>query len=227
MIYTDIRELKSLMEIPTNDLSQDKNILWYAQWASNLIDTFMGRDLTYKSRTQYYNGTGTQRLLLKNRPVVPSPGSGYSTLTVYTDGSGYYGTGSDAFSDNALTYGSDYTLEIDQDDGSSRCGILVRINKFWERPFYRTGGLLSPFQWTAIGNIKVVYTAGWTVDTLPPQFRMAADLLVTRIAYIFPLGMELSSESYEERNISMNTERKDYLLALIKPLLTPFRNWKW
>jgi hypothetical protein len=88
-------------------------------------------------------------------------------------------------------------------------------------------GLLTPVVQRGVGNIKVVYGGGYTADDLPAAFRFACTLLVTRLRYLMPLGMELTSENYEDRSISLSAERKDWLLAGVKPLLFAYRNWRW
>lgn len=179
--------------------------------------------LSLAERTEYYDGTGTQKLLLRNRPI-PTP----TAVQVWTTQSGYWGSVTDSFSSaDALTYGVDFAVRIDQPDGSSRSGILLRIGNYWERPTIRSRGLLSPYLGEGNGNIKVTYTGGYTVDTLPSPFRLACVLLVSRLRYIFPLGVELGSEGYEERSISVITSEKTKLLALVMPLLRNYRNWKW
>lgn len=186
--------------------------------------------MTFKTRTIVYEGTGTQKLLLRHRPVYPNAVAPYSPIQVIYDSQGFFGQAAGAFADStttALTYGIDYTTRIDQDDGGSRSGILIRINDYWTKPIVRQAGWLSPFVGPDTGSYQIVYTAGYTVDTLPAAFRAAANLLVTRIRYLMPLGMEIGSESYEERSISLVTERKDYLLSLVKPMLHWFRNNKW
>jgi len=222
MIYSDIGEVKSLLNIDPSDTIEDKNILFYIEWASRIIEEYLNRPgLTYASRTEYYGGSGTQKLLLKSRPVFVNP-----TIQVFLDEGGFYGSVSGAFtqSDSQLTYGVDFCLDT-LDGISSRSGILIRTHDFWPKPAIRQQGYLSPFIGQGFGAIKVIYTAGYTVDTLPPQFRAAADLLVSKLRYVFPLGVELGGESYEDRSISVVANQKGYLMSLVKPLLFTFRNW--
>ena len=216
--------MKSLLDIDPRDNTEDKKLGFYNEMAGNLIEELLNRDFTYKLRTEYYNGTNTQKLLLKARPVYTTP-----TMQVWQDGQGAWGQSSDSFPDNSmLTYGTDYALQIDQDNGSSRCGILQRLRGWvWNQPFYRSAGLLTPYLGSSQGSIKIIYQAGYSVDTLPAAFRLAADILVDKIRYLFPLGQPLSSESYEERSISLIAERKDWMLADIKPLIMSYRNYKF
>lgn len=227
MLWSDIRELKIVLDIDPADTTQDAKLNFYNTWASNLIEIALNRGqngIFKKSRTVYLNGTGTQKLLLPNRPVYVSP-----EPQVWVDSQGYWGQGSDAFSSDALTYGTSYVVEIDDpENGVGQSGILFKIDGYWQKPFLRQAGYLSSFLGEGNGNIKITYTGGWTYDNAPPILRMAADLLIAKLSYIFPLGIQLSSESYEERSISQGGQHHNYLMSLIKPILWQFgRNWKW
>lgn len=159
-------------------------------------------------------------------------------IQVFVEQGGHFGATSGAFqSGTQLTYGSDFCLMIDEYgetlsggielDARSRSGILLRINSNWPKPMSRQWGYLSPFLSSDTGSIKVTYTAGYTVDTLPPVFRLAMNLLIQRLKYIMPLGLELSSEHYEERSIANMNNQRRYLTSLIAPMILPYRNWKW
>lgn len=223
----DLREIKAKMELDPGDSSDDKILNFIIPQAIEWIEEVLGRKLQYKTRTEYYNGTNNPKLCLRARPVFATVPDPYTDLTVWHDPDGYWGSGDDAFSEDPLTYGTDYALKIDSDDGSSRCGVLVRINGVWEKPAYRQAGYLSAFVGEDKGSIKVTYTAGYTADTVPGALRMAASFLVIRIRRLFPLGYELSSESYEERSISIMADNKHYLLGLIMPMLVQFQNRSW
>ena len=224
MILTSLMEVKKILEIPAAHTTEDAKLLFFMEWASQLILEYLNRpDLELKARTEYYAGTNTQKLPLRHRPVFTTP-----TIAVRVDEQGFFGTAPDSFgTDTALVYGEDFSLLIDQPDGSSRSGILVRINDVWPQPNARTTGLLSPFVNDSYGPIRVIYTAGYTVDNLPAQIRMACNFLVARMRYIMPVGMETGSESYEDRSLSVLGERRDYLMAIAKPMLVSFRNWSF
>jgi hypothetical protein len=234
---TDIREMKKVLEIDPNNPNEDVNLSFWIGYATDIIEEFLGRKLFYKQRTEFYNGSGTQKLTLRSRPVyVGQPNSLFQLVpapavpVVFEDETAFYGSAPGAFTGSGaqLTYGTDFCLKLDDGDGiSSRSGILVKINDFWQRPQARVDGLLSPFLAESFGNIKVTYFGGYTVDTLPGRFRLAADFLIAKIRYMFPLGIELVSESYEERSIaSMAPDpRRNYLLSLVKPLIFGDRNF--
>ena len=223
-------ELKTVLEIPLAYTGEDAKLNFLIEQASSWIEELLNRPgFTYKQRTEYYAGPGTQKLLLRSRPVYPWTTDSTKKITVNVDDSGYYGAPSGSFNatDTLLTYGDDYVCQIDSDDGLSKSGILVRIGDFWPRPIVRQRGYLSPYAAQSFGNVKIVYYGGHTVETLPAAFRMAANLLVARLRAVFPLGAETSSESYEERSISIVTGEKNKLLDLIKPIIWPYRNWRW
>lgn len=225
MIMTDLRELKLVLEIDPNNTVEDAKLSLFIMWATDIIEGFLNRPgLTYRTRTEYYGGTGTQKILLRNRPVYLDP-----VPQVWIDENGFFGSASGAFSSDQSeqTFGTDFCLDAPNANEPSLSGILIRINNLWPKPSARQQGLLSPFLTQSFGNVKVTYTGGYTVDTLPGDFRMAAVALVTKMRGFFPVGFELSSDSEPDKNISILAERKDYLTALTKSMLWRYRNWRW
>lgn len=225
MLFTDLGELKAALEIPAGNKREDKKLLLFAGWASEWLAEALGRADTFglKERTEFYSGTGTMLLPLKARPVYASP-----AVQVWEDKDGAWGAASGAFaSATALTYGTDFTLKVDDGSTLSRSGLLVRLGGTWEKRWYREAGRLSPFLGPSRGSIKVTYTGGYTADTLPGPLREAAVFLIAKMRHVLPLGVELTSESYEERSISWSPNQKSYLMGLIRPLIEPYRNRKW
>lgn len=226
MVLTDIDEVKEILEILPENKVEDVKLNFFIETASDWIIEYLGRrdELDFKSRTEYYNGTGTQTIQLRARPVYLTP-----ALQVFEDRGGYFGSTSGAFDAtlSVLQFGIDYCLDVKEDGRPSRSGLLIRIGEFWPRPMIRRRGYLSPYVGQSFGNVKVIYTAGYTTESLPRQIREAANLLVTRMRYLYPLGMELSSDSFQQRNIGMVVQRKGYLMALVKPMLVQFRNWRF
>ena len=111
------------------------------------------------------------------------------------------------------------------DQTTSRSGILIRLNDYWPKPVVRQAGYLSPFITDDTGSIRVTYTAGYTIDSLPGQLRLAANALVARLNYLFPNFLEVSGEGYEERSFSYAVNRDNYVLSMIYPMINSFRNW--
>jgi hypothetical protein len=225
MLMTDLAELKILLDINPDDRSEDVKLSFIMKYASEWIEELIGRPgLTYKMRTEIYNGTGTNKILLRSRPVFKSP-----TIRVFEDRGAYQGTASGSFaSETELTQGEHFFLKTDQDDDTlSRSGILCKIGSAWHKPYFRQRGFLSPYVDDDSGSIKVIYYGGYTVDTLPGNFRMACNLLTARLRYLLPIGAELNSDSYEEKNVGLVTSEKEKLLTLIKPLIMTYRNWNF
>lgn len=223
IFLSDLRELKVLLEIDPTDAVEDVKLGLLLEVASSWIQECLGRDLENRSRTEYYDGTGTQTLPLRQRPVFTNPNPAVSI-----DESGYFGAPAGSFAaGTALTYGTDFVVDVDQDDGSSRAGMLVRVGGVWPRAVLRRTGLLTPYRGRAYGSIKVTYTAGYTVETLPPMIRTACNLLVARMRDVLPLGVESTQENFQERTVSVVTNAKTRLLELAWPLLLPYRNWTW
>ncbi len=225
MLFSDLRETQAILEISNGDTSEDKKLNFLIEQASDMMEGFLGRQnfMSKESRTEYHDGTGTLQLRLHARPVVTTP-----AITCFIDQEGRCGQVSGSFNtDTQLTYGQDFYLQTDQPDGSSRCGILVKTNNYWPKRTVRETGYLFPFQDANRGVIKVVYTGGYTVDSLPSELRLACNMLVAKLRYLFPLGVQLGSESYEERAISLIAKERNYLLALVKPMLFKYRRWSW
>ncbi len=223
VLYTDINEMKSILEIDVDNHVEDKNLNFFNEWASAWFEEWINRPIVRRERTEYYNGTGTQKILLKSRPVFSTP-----TPACVIDESGAYGTSSGSFTGTPLVWGSDFTLFFDnQEDGSCRNGILLRLGTVWPNNYVRSAGLLSPYTQPGVGNVRITYTAGYTVDTLPAQLRASMNFLIAKMRYLFPLGLDLSSDSYEERSISWSNQNKTMLLSLVQPFWYPYRNWRW
>jgi len=224
MLFTDIIEAKKILEIDPDNKQEDIKLNFFIEQGSQWIEEILDRPgFAYATRTEYYGGTGTPNLQLKSRPVRTDP-----PIQVWEEEDGSFGQISGSFgSGTLLTNGTDYFLRIDQDNGRSRSGILIRNRDFWRKPVVRERGYLYPYVGKANGNIKVTYSGGYTVDDLPASFRMAMNILLAKMRYFFPLGMEMSSESYEERGISFTPNQKHYLIGLILPIILPYRNWKF
>ena len=233
---TDLNTVKVLLDIDSSNTAEDLKLNFLIELASDWIAEYLDRPgLLIASRTEFYKGTGTQKLLLNSRPVYTTP-----TIQVFLDEGGYYGsvTGSFNATTSALTYGTDFGLQIDQSNGTSRSGILFRIRNVWTRPAVRTRGLLSPYIGEDFGSIKVVYTGGYFLENLPSQFLQAVVLIVARLRQLLPLGQIIQAESYEERAISYGnlfgaagggsaSGSKEFIMNLARPLIFSFRNFRF
>lgn len=138
--------------------------------------------------TEYYDAPLTDTLVLRQRPVTAV------TSVLYHAGSNGDPSLFDATAD-ALAQYSDWLLEVDQPDGSSRCGILRRTSSSaWgvrpRRPVGRLANRLDPDR----RAVKVTYTAGYS--PVPPSLLKAINLMTARLYLMMPDGVPLTSESW-------------------------------
>lgn len=222
MFLNDINEMKGQLGIALTNNFENKGINFWIEYASGIIEEYIARgDLSRQERTEYKDGNNQEFLVMDHRPI-------YSITNIWESQSGNFGFTSGSFSDETLLVsGSDYALKIDQPDGSSRCGMIVKINNRWLSKPTRFRGYLSTSLQPNRGSIKVVYDAGYTIDNLPSPFRVACVLLVAKIRHILPFGLEIGSESYEERSISFLAPQKGFLMSLVAPLLVGYKNRRW
>lgn len=128
-------------------------------------------------------------------------------LAAWQDVQGYAGQRADAFPDGThLTLGSDFMLEPDQADGSSKSGLLTRLGGGnltlagavdWPYPWPGVGrsgrlsGRLAPIWAKVAGSVKVVYAAGYDASSLPAELTLAANQLAAAIRVQTPAGVPL------------------------------------
>jgi len=114
------------------------------------------------SMTFYLDGNGQRDLLIPRTPV-------QSVSSVKVDPTGYYGDGTNAFSSDALTVGTDYVLVKDDPDnaGHSKSGILRRIGAVWPYSLERGFDQLHVHRTKSPGSVKVIATCGYTTIPMP------------------------------------------------------------
>lgn len=162
------------------------------------IEEFCGRVFAggQVARTEYLSGQGYPELPLRQRPVITTG------LRVWEDNAAYSGQASGAFdSTTELTIGTDFFLKVDQADGSSRCGLLVRLNGTWMRPRSWEGGAINPKDLIGLGNYKVTYTAGYA--TVPTDIQQACMILCAAVKNRAQFGQEPISESKENQSYTL------------------------
>lgn len=231
MLLTDLGEIKTLLDIDPANTAQDKLLYFLIKTASEWIEQLINRPgLSFAQREEYPRPSGTEKLLLKYRPVRAS--TQYAPQ-VWTNISACFPQGASTQNLNTtgelLQWGVDYDVMIDDVAKQwSRAGILLRRNgSTWEKDWSRQRGFLSPFVRQTYGTIRVVYWAGYTADDLPQGFRDACNFIVARLKNTWPLGMELGGESYEERSVSYLAQQKNYLCATALPFISQYRNWRF
>lgn len=224
MLLASLEEAKALLAIDPENRQEDLSLGFMLRMASDWIEKYLNRRgaLDKRERTEFYPGSGTQTIRLRAYPVSLSP-----VPEVWLDEQGYFGTPSDSFNTlKKLEHGKDFAL---YEDHSGKCnnGLLVRINNVWVKPLVRQRGFLTPYVADSFGNVKVTYTGGYASDELPSDIVFACVQLVARMRHQFPMGVPLSSESYEDRSISVFGGDRNYLMGQVKHLLNPYRSYRF
>lgn len=220
-LLTDLASLKNFLQAnptlvtPYGPLS-DATLNLYIAEVSALISEWCGREFGLFDYTEYYSGSGTQDLVLNQRPVI-------SITNIWEDVNGYYGTGPDAFTADPLVAGVNYALVPDQSNGSSRAGIVKNVRYVWQKRWTYATGLLTPLLTSSLGSIKVSYRAGY--DPIPQDIQMACNLAIALLIRTAPWGRPLASESYEERSVSFYNQMSKYgILSQVVMYLARYRN---
>lgn len=216
MALTTRDTIKTLLGI--NDESLDAVIDLMISQADAIINGYLQRKIEQASYTEYYSGTGDKVLLLNQAPV-------QSITSIHLDADGYYGEGTDAFPDSSeLVEGTDFVLRKDHATNAevSKSGILYHTGKGWPRPASRLQGQLTSSPGLGLGNIKVVYIAGW--ETVPADIQFAANKLVTSMVKSMDSGGRLESESIEDYSYTLaGSEEEGKFLDSVKGSLAHYK----
>ncbi len=188
--------------------------------AEEQIKRYCGRDFVYRSaQTEYYDGTGTDKLLLARWPFLPA------NVAVSVDIGGYYGQASGSFAaSTALTLGTDFIVPITPTwgDGQNHSGIIKRIGTTWPLRASRPHGNLSYRPEPLPGCIKVTYTAGYSL--IPHPVKEAVWNLTSMKAQTSTYGRLAQSESGEGYSVSYgDMDDGGSLPPTIRNLLASYR----
>lgn len=147
--------------------------------------------------------SGTQVTLTQNCTQTLTATSLYFGINVWEDDLAYYGSVPTSFaSTSQLTWGGDFTVRADQIDGSSRSGMILRMNDVWNTLYVRPSGNLSQLIATGLGNIRVQAAVGWA--TTPPDLEMAVIRVIAKIRNSRLYGDTIGSESKSDAGGSYN-----------------------
>lgn len=187
---------------------------------TKVIENYVGRELVSAQRTEYYSGNGTKFVILRNYPVT-------SVTSVHLDQRGYFGADVNAFDSTAeLFEGTDWALV--KDGSQAKSGMIVRIPGVWlEYPSRRETFRLTRDLVPNHGNIKVVYTAGYT--TIPFDIKMAAAQIIIKSKQYLTVGGPLKSErlgdhSYEVMRSFFMTAPD---LGTVRQILSNYKDVGW
>lgn len=216
--------VKKLWGIADADTSQDDVIDILITQCSARIELFVGRALEAATRTEYYEGTGDEFLLLRHRPVtldVDNP------VRVWEDLGGASGQAEDAFAaDTELTIGVDFELLRDGPNGRADSGLLRRIRGAWQKPMGFEGGIISAVPVPTGCSVKVTYKAGFASDAIPADLQQACLMLMALTKKSLDTGQPLSNESWEAYSYTVQVAAAGAFGDLPAATLTVLGNYR-
>ncbi len=222
--WITIDDLKTELGIPLTSTAYDAQLTLWRDQGTVVIESWCKRSFGTSAHIEYLTGNNTQRLTLKQTPVT-------DVAQVLYDADGSFGRGPEPAFDptsNELVEGVDWTLDRDSDGGISSSGILFRIGTVWPvLHLYRLPNKLSPTQGPSWGNIKVVYTAGYS--TIPADLVAALVLLVAYWRRTMRVGGPIKGErlgryAYELFSVDPN---KSPEIGTITSILSSYREIGW
>jgi len=191
---TNLAELYGYIgETSTTD-ADAKMYLGLLTAAESAVKRICGRQFVRQTVTEFLDGNGLQAISLRETPV-------QSITSVYLDTSGYYGQGTNSpfGSTTLLTSGADYFLKIDNNLGTSDCGLLYRTTRVWPANNnyvqYNLTPRITPVNGPCFGCIKVVYQGGYSL--LPEDLKQAVFGIVQDRKGAIPQGVSLAGEGFE------------------------------
>lgn len=203
-MLTTLDSVKKFLRIRTD--FDDDSLNQYITMADVMIKEYCKRDFEQRQYTEFYNGTGTRFLLVRQRPLV-------SVQNLFIDNNGYFGQTPTAFSstESELVQGRDFAIYLDETPASiqnaglpwGRSGTIIRINTIWPElnPIYFPGRLTQEVG-VAYGNIKVKYTSGYLI--VPKDVEFATNMMVATIRRNADSGGFVQSEALGAYNYSLS-----------------------
>lgn len=218
-MLTSLAQIKSFLNIPGSDTTQDFQLSGLQSAAESIINNRIKRNLEPTSYTEYYAGNSQRAIILKNRPVL-------SIQSVFEDFQAYYGYNPTSFGPTTLLMpGIHYTLDVDTGTNESKSGLLIRIGGVWMEAgrVYYPGKLASEIGPT-YGNLKITYTAG--LSSIPQDLQYAVCLLISFMKRNVEVGSILQSEKlgdYEYQIFDPRQKTNDPVLSSVDQILTRYR----
>ena len=217
MALTTLDEVKTFLGVTTSS----QNARWDALRAAAelFVKRWCRRDFESQQYTQFLDGTGTKFLALRHRPV-----TAVAEVSLASRWS-YGAAGGPAYA--ALTEGHDWALQK-RSRSTGDTGVLVRLNGNWpQHPGFARSHVLSWEQEPGLGNVKCVYTAGFTV--IPEDLKLA----VAQVAAFIHRTAKRGGLDYSERlgdhsyMIPMARIREAPALGTVRSILTQYRESPW
>lgn len=224
-MLTDLTSLKTLLGVTGSAGDPLLSLVLVA--ADSVCKKWTKRDLEQAAYTEFYSGTGTRDLILRQYPVALSP-----PPRVFHDPDGYGGQAPAAFpADSELTLGVQFVLVTA--GAQENRGVLRRIGGtsgpgIWTGSYAETwvGGSLAarrlPLWHWGDSNLKVIYTAGYS--PVPADLSMACLELAAWLRRNAPLGALLASESLGDYAYSLLQMPPLPEIGSIRGILSTYRD---
>ena len=231
MAISSLDRVKTLLGISDSTTTYDDLITQLLAGVEAAVEGWCKREFTSATKTEFYTGGGTPRLLLRRRPVS-------SVSAVYLDLQGNYGQTSGAFAAaTLLTAGVDYALEYEATT-TAPAGVLRRLSGYpstwqtWPETIFYGGGTLTEGRggpvWPAVpGCLKITYLAGYSA--MPGDLMLAVDQLAAKLYHegkfggsVGPISAErLEDYSYERATLAIESSPA---IGSVKQILARYRD---
>ncbi len=113
MTYESTYFLTTLADIKTylgvDSTADDEALLSIATVVTYWMERYTGRKLKSRSLTEYYNGSGTERLWTRNWPITSTP----ATIEIYDDLDRAYGADTKLAAADIIIYSDEGYIELD------------------------------------------------------------------------------------------------------------------
>ena len=197
----DLASVKPWLDIASGDTSKDTILGFLISSCSNLMEQWMGRAICQATFTENYNGTGTSRLVLDQKPItaVSSLKINDAVIPGVTDPLQY----GFMFDDNGLyLVGSVVPYYLPGNPGISNVSgnnVFTRGNQ----------------------NVAVVYQAGYA--TVPMALQQACvDFVAHKFRQRSRIGMKSDHVGVSAQGSSYDT---DGIPDLVKAAMRPYKRW--
>ena len=218
-MLTSLAQIKSFLNIPGSDTSQDRQLSSLQYAAESVIKSRLKRNLELSTYTEFYAGNSQRALTLRQRPVL-------SIASIYEDFNAFFGQKPDSFGPATLLQpGHHYALDLDTTSNLSHSGIIFRIGGVWQEigRVYFPGKLAAEIGPT-FGNLKITYTAGYS--EIPQDLQYAVCYLISFMRRNVEAGGSIESETigdYEYKLFDPSASRNNPLLSSVDQILTRYR----
>lgn len=216
-IILDLQEYRTRTGL-ASDTARDAALELILNDVNNAINLYLRNPLEQVSRTEYIDAPATDRIVLRYWPVV--------TITSVKVAYMSNGDPSKFTSDTLWDQYTDWILEVDESDGSSRCGVLRATQGYWSVNYRRPPGRLTSRLDPDFRAVQIVYVAGYLA--IPSSLKTAAQIMTSRIFNSRLAGFSPGSASLNGGSYSLQSAAGEAGMLLgdptVESYLKPFHD---